>query len=222
MTQRQESEVSMMVSFENSPESEHHSSIAYFDFPLAGIHELPSLKLLVIELSQAFVADYAMAHIFTWHELDARLLQIGQRVTSWPEPPIEKIVSMLRERVDREGYTRVLWGQEASKVNTAQLNKCIPNLFWLNVFGPPYTNLFGLKRLMETPCESVEKLPYGRVALRLTPGLADEALEWGSYSTIRERCKNHLGASVFCGLSRPRNYAYSTPRFEFGTPYGDH
>ena len=90
MTQRQESEVSMMVSFENSPESEHHSSIAYFDFPLAGIHELPSLKLLVIELSQAFVADYAMAHIFTRHELDARLLQIGQRVTSWPEPQSRK------------------------------------------------------------------------------------------------------------------------------------
>jgi hypothetical protein len=222
MTQGQESEVSMMVSFENSQESECHSSIAYFDFPLAGADELPSLKMLLIELSQAFFADYAMAHILTQHELNARLFQIGQRVTSWPSPPADRIVSMLRERIDREGYRKVLWGQEASYINTAYLSKSLPNLFWLNVFGSPYIGLFGLNKLMGAPCESVEKLRYGGVALMLASSLADEADAWNSFHAVREKCKEHLGVSVFRDPNRPKAFPYTTPRFEFGAPLGRH
>lgn len=222
MTQLKATEVSMMISFENSAESGRHSSIAYFHCPLAGPHELPLLKTLLIELSQAFFADYAMAHILTRQELNARLIQIGQRVTSWPEPPADKIVSRLRERIDREGFERVLWGQEASYINTAYLSKNLPNLFWLNVYGWPYIELFGSSRLMTAPCESVEKLPYGGVALMLTSSIADDAHAWNSYSAIRDRCKDYLGASAFKGSNRPKDNSYKTPRFEFGTPRGKH
>jgi hypothetical protein len=215
MTQRKESQASMMVSFQNASKF-NHSSVAYFNFPLAGIHELPSLRLLLHELSEAFAADYAMAHILTRHELSERMLQIAQRVTSWPEPPIETIMARMRRRVDREGYARVLWGLEALKVNTHQLQQCLPNLFWLNVFGPPYTNLFGLKRLMDAPCNAVDQLPYGGVSLTLTRSLVDDPLEWNAYSAARERCKSHLGADAFCGRSVSKDYPYLTPHFEHG------
>ncbi len=222
MTERQKPKVSMMASFTAARAGAGHSSVSFFDFQLSGSHELPIVKNFVQELSEVFVADYAMAHVFTRNELEDYVARIAERKTSWPEPPAEQLVGRMRSRIEREGYTTVLWGAEVKKLNTLQLNRCLPNLYWLNVFGPPYVNVFGTHRLLDTPSESVEILPYGGISIGLTKDLPDTAEAWNEFKSVRARCRDHLDSNVFCETTALKDHQYQTPQFAFKTPVGAH
>jgi hypothetical protein len=222
MTESQEPRVSMMASFAAARGGARHSSVNFFDFQLSDADELPAIKDFVQELSEVFVADYAMAHVFTRNELEDCVARVAKRQTSWPEPPAEQLVARMRSRIEREGYTKVLWGAEVKNLNTLQLSKCLPNLYWLNVFGPPYVDVFGTQCLLDAPSESVQILPYGGISIELTKDLPDTAEAWGAFKAARARCRSHLDSNVFCEPTALKDHHYKTPQFAFRTRAGAH
>jgi hypothetical protein len=195
------------VSFEMPRPKSIHSSISFFEFQIMQMQQLESLDALVRELSQAFSADYAMAHILTRAELDDRLDQGLQRPSSWPEPSPDQIVARVRAQAEREAHALTLWRMEIAGVQTVYLRKCLPSLYWLNIFGPPYVKLFGKERLIATPGENVE--------VKLTNDLLDTPMAWEAFKQTRASCRKHLNSNVFCERGASKDHEYRTPEFCF-------
>jgi hypothetical protein len=216
---REDPKVVMQASFA-SPTSARprHSSISFFDFQLLNPTQLSTLTAFVKELAQTFHADYAMAHILSQNELEDCLARRLETPTSWPAPPASQIVARLRTRISREGYAKVLWGLECLKLQTVNLQQCLPNLYWLNVFGPPYAALFGRQHLLEAPAASVEMLAYGGTAIQLTDDLKDSKEGWETFKAVRTKCRNHLDSNAFCESTVGRDHHYQTPSFFLRQP----
>lgn len=219
LLKRENPKVLMQASFASSTSPRpRHSSISFFDFQLSDPAQLSTLSMFVKELAQTFHADYAMAHILSQNELEDWLACRLETPTSPPAPPASEIVARLRTRVSREGYAKVLWGIECLKLQTVNLQRCLPNLYWLNVFGPPYAALFGAQNLLEVPAASVERLAYGGTAIQLTNDLKDSNEGWENFKTVRTRCRNHLNSNAFCDSKVGGDHHYETPTFFSGRP----
>ncbi|MBO0868666.1 MAG: hypothetical protein J2P15_08895 [Micromonosporaceae bacterium] len=67
------------------------------------------------------------------------------------------------------------------------------DLYWANLFGPPYTELFGIERLSSAPAAVARQLQPGYFYLQLTDDIADRA----GIAAIRERVKAHIGPDCF-------------------------
>ena len=217
--EREDPKVLMQASFASSTSARpRHSSISFFDFQLLDPTQLSTLTAFVKELAQTFHADYAMAHILSQNEIEDWLARRLETPTSWPAPPASQIVARLRTRISREGYAKVLWGVECSKLQTVNLQRCLPNLYWLNVFGPPYAAMFGSLHLMEAPAASVESLAYGGTAIQLTDDLKDSKEGWETFKAVRTKCRNHLDSKAFCDSIVRGDHHYLTPTFFLRQP----
>jgi hypothetical protein len=216
---RENPKVLMQASFAASASPRRrHSSISFIDFQLVNPAQLSTVASFVKELAQSFHADYAMAHILSQNELEDWLAHRLETPTSPPAPPASQIVARLRTRISREGYAKVLWGIECLKLQTVNLQRCLPNLYWLNVFGPPYAALFGTQNLLEVPAASVERLAYGGTAIQLTNDLKDTNEGWENFKTVRTKCRNHLNSNAFCDSKVGGDHHYETPTFFLGRP----
>lgn len=206
-----------MATFAPSGSRPTHSSLSFFDFPLANADELSRLKMLVHEFAEVLHADYAVAHILTRAELESRVAHVTERRTNLPEPTGEQLAARMRARIEKEGYEKVLLGATVMKLGTRQLRTCLPNLYWLNIFGQPYISLFGRARIIDGPCASVETLTYGGISINLTKDLPDTPKAWNAFEAIRLRCETHLDSSVFCDAKAANNRQYRVPEFVIAT-----
>ena len=176
------------------------------------VNEIENVVALVREIATSCRVDYAVAHILTRAELSDRLAEIGKRPSKWPSPPVEQTLQRLGDKERRKGFAAVLWELDLINIHTVQLRQCLPDLYWLSVFGLPYTNMFGRERMLAAAAESVEELSYGGIMLRLTKDLLDSPESWRRFQAIRSRCKKDLDDGAFCGASESLN-AYRTPEF---------
>jgi hypothetical protein len=191
-----------------------HVSIA-FSFRSEGEEETSGVAPFVYEICEAFRADYAMAHILTDTELRERLAEKLLHPTSPPEPPVEQIVEKMRDAVRRKGFASVLEGLEIVGLGTHRLTKYLPDLYWLNVFGLPYVEVFGHDKLRTAPAEEVVGLSYGGVAVKLTSAFRDSTEAWNEFKTVREKCKLYLDSNVFFDPAAPSKGSYRVPTFRF-------
>jgi hypothetical protein len=67
------------------------------------------------------------------------------------------------------------------------------DLYWGNVFGPPYVELFGAERLRTAPAAIARELRPGYFYLQLTEDITDGA----GLADARRTVKAHLGADCF-------------------------
>lgn len=190
-----------------------HASIA-LSFRSERQEDLAGVTEFVYEICEAFRADYAMAHILTEKELSERLEEKLLRATLPPEPPVEQIVEKLRNAARRKGFASVLQGLEIGGLGTHRLIKYLPDLYWLNVFGLPYVEIFGRDKLRRTPSEEVLESSHG-VAVRLTKTISDTLEGWNEFRAVRKRCKCHLNSSVFFDRAAPLTQSYRVPQFRF-------
>lgn len=88
------------------------------------------------------------------------------------------------------------------------------DLYWGNVFGPPYVDLFGAERLLSARVAVVRELRPGYIYLQLTDDIADRA----GQEMIKEEVKAHLGADCFheATASTPRRAPHFTTAAEDG------
>jgi hypothetical protein len=192
-----------------------HSSITINCFESDQLDDLGRFCEFVYRVSEIFEADYSMAHILTWAELEDRLETIRRRPAMWPQASGEQTVQRFRQRTEREGFASVLWSMDVPDINTVQLRKCLPDLYWVNVFGRPYLEMFGRENILETPACEVRELSNGAVGIRLTESLIDTTEDWGSYKLARDRCKGHLDTGAFFDATMPPRHVYQVPQFQF-------
>jgi hypothetical protein len=203
----------MRVGFAGPDATWRHTSVSFIQFQLSLASDLLRLKTFVLELAESFEADYAMAHILTLRELNDWMECRFQGPPAWHEPPVEKMIARLRMMVDRDGFASVLWGTEIASLHTVKLQKCLPNVYWLNVFGAPYLEIFGKERLLSVPAYSIDHLAYGGVAVNVSKDLTDTDESWKYYKTVRDLCRSHLDCNVFCDSKAAKGHRYRTPEF---------
>jgi hypothetical protein len=218
IAERDEPMLKMIISFGRYGRGPSHASVNFSRFQLESVAELPTLRAFVKELASMLRADYGMAHILTHYELEAWFEDRLRRPTAWPSPPSEVMVADMRQRAEQNGFTSVLSGVLFDRLYTVHLRCCLPSLYWLNIFGLPYVDVFGLDRILETPSETIEKLTYGGVAIGLTTSLPDTAESWLTYKNVRERCQKHLNSDVFCQSTTRKDYKYRAPNFFLSGP----
>ncbi len=100
-------------------------------------------------------------------------------------------------------------------VTTHHLEKYIPDIYWVTVFGKPYVNLFSRERLLSAPAYRVRELPNGSMLVQLTeypPGLGEPP---NSYETQKSLVKDHLNPKAFFSLEKGLEYEYSVPTFRW-------
>lgn len=99
-------------------------------------------------------------------------------------------------------------------VTTKLLQKYLPDIYLVNLFGTPYTNMFGLEKLMSSPAHEVSLLPNGNVKLQIVP--IDEKGKWNlnDYIGAKLAVKKHLGEPYFYGGEESK-ILHKTPTFDW-------
>jgi hypothetical protein len=88
------------------------------------------------------------------------------------------------------------------------LTQNLPDLYWAQVFGGPWVELFGADRLASTPAHRVEEIAPGRWLVQLTEHLTDLVEDHDRFQALRETCKQHLGADCFFSPERGPSGSY--------------
>jgi hypothetical protein len=76
------------------------------------------------------------------------------------------------------------------------LQKCIPDLYWVTVFGAPYVEMFGKSKLLSAPVYKAEALSDDIVLLQLTPSL-EAVQDAGVFGGKKAVVKEYLGEEAF-------------------------
>jgi hypothetical protein len=136
---------------------------------------------------------YAMAHIFTQQQAD-------EYYRAWFELSPD--------------------GDSVRNARQGPFPYCLRDLYWGNVFGPPYTGLFGASRLRTAPAAVVTELRPGYFYVQLTGSITDlcDAGTLARYRATRDAVKDHLGPECFydAAATTPRR----APRFRAAAEEG--
>ena len=103
-------------------------------------------------------------------------------------------------------------GPRLSLTGRALAEECLPNLYWAQVFGPPWVELFGADTLASTPAHRVEEVAPGHWLVQLTERLADVVEDRAGFERVRAAAKVHLGADAFYSAERGLTGRYRTPQ----------
>jgi hypothetical protein len=98
------------------------------------------------------------------------------------------------EREDRRQLDTGL-GKQSLSVPPIELEKCIPDLFTLTIFGPSYIDLFGREKLLSAPCHQIERISPTLIGLWLAESLLSE--RDSVYEETNRKTKEHLGLEYF-------------------------
>jgi len=89
----------------------------------------------------------------------------------------------------------------------------IPDLYWINVFGPAYVSHFGKEKLFTVPAGAVEEDGQGRVWLKMAEEPLDMFRDPGMEAK-KNAVKRHLGRDVFRNPDRREDSQYDLPRLD--------
>ena len=154
----------------------------------------------------------------------------------------EELTGLIRDTVTRfgasYGYVHYLSQQEMKKLAGAdtvlggdgynppmmsvtrwKLVRCLPNLYWANVFGPEYVALFGgSDRVASAPAQIVGQLAPDTFYLQLTGDMLDFSTHHAEVDALRERTKQYLGADCFFDYESGFNGTYRVPNLGWEEP----
>jgi hypothetical protein len=82
-------------------------------------------------------------------------------------------------------------------ISSQMLQKCIPDLHWITIFGSPYLKLFGKDKLLSAPAHEVGALNDHTIAIQLTPSLEDMQNDPSGFAEARTKLKAFLGETAF-------------------------
>jgi hypothetical protein len=97
------------------------------------------------------------------------------------------------------------------QLTARSLTESLPNLYWAQVLGGPWVDLFGPDRIAATPAHRVAQVAPGRWLVQLTEHLSDVVEDHARFDAVRETCKQHLGADAFYSPERGPSGSYRSP-----------
>lgn len=98
-------------------------------------------------------------------------------------------------------------------VVTLDLQKNLPDIYWMTVFGRPYVELFSRERLLSCPAYRVKELENGSIVVQLTPELKDTATDEAAFERVRQEARNHLNKDAFFDPAKGLGDRYRVPEF---------
>lgn len=175
-----------------------------------------SLKNFVYELSDEFDAFYAAAHILTKEQLIWR--RVAAPVSKGREAWLASRSPELKQKHEESFQRRLAqWPKPTMlgpELRTVSLRRgFIFDLYWLNVFGPPYVEFFERSRVLSIPAYRIEELPYGGIGVQLTQDIKDTENEgvWDRFLAHRTTAKAHLNPNAFFDPALPLGHTYDGP-----------
>lgn len=150
---------------------------------------LDALRQLLRTLAIRYDADFGFMHLLTPREVKTGAL------------------------ADSVSATHVDGSGTFMSIPPILLTKYLPDLYWANVFGPAYLELFGHETVLATPAAVVEPLRDDLVYLQLTPEITDVRDRPEAFETARLAAKQHLGLEAFFDPHLGREHAYRVPDF---------
>ena len=94
-----------------------------------------------------------------------------------------------------------------------QLRRWLPDLYWGNLLGPPYVELFGRERIESAPAHTVKQVGPDLYYLQLSEQLEDLRDRWDEVAAVRAAVKQHLGANAFWDTALGEEHPYDVPAF---------
>jgi len=94
-----------------------------------------------------------------------------------------------------------------------KLRRWLPDLYWGNVFGPPYVELFGRERIESAPAHIVKQVGPDLYYLQLSEQLEDMRDKRDEVAAVRAAVKQHLGANAFWDPALGEEHVYDVPAF---------
>jgi hypothetical protein len=152
------------------------NSTAHINIPVRGARSpyIGSLERLVLRLCEVWKPDLACVHA----------LSDG-----------EAAEAIAKRRPDIIVTNRLSLAAEMSVGFTKQLEKGLPTLYWVTVFGPRYVDLFGRERLLRAPWASVVEADYGILGRITEEPPNDES--WPKFRASRDAVIEALGPEAF-------------------------
>lgn len=176
-----------------------------------------AVKSFVYEISTAFMADYALAHILTRDFLRHRLKQRGELMWSVSKHHGEKFEDRRQKAEQHLEEQLRCWPRRmflAPEIGSVNFQRgFIKDIYWLTVFGPAFVDFFGRTHILVMPAHEIRELEYGGIGVELTNGLADTPQAWQDFLVARAHAKEHLGHNVFFEIRLPRTHVYSGPKY---------
>jgi hypothetical protein len=102
-------------------------------------------------------------------------------------------------------------------INTRELLRSVPQLYWATVFGPPYVRMFGRERLESVPAAVRAELAPDLFYVQLTARLHDVIERPEAVDKARQAAKAHLGLDAFV-IASGASTAARLPTFSFAAP----
>lgn len=106
--------------------------------------------------------------------------------------------------VDRIARTYLLF------VTVHELRRCLPDLHWATVFGPPYVEMFGRERFESL---GAERIQADQFLVRLTPRLDDLVDAPAEIEERRRSVRRQLGENAFFDPTLDPDHPYIAPDF---------
>lgn len=100
-----------------------------------------------------------------------------------------------------------------------QLVRCLPDLYWGNIFGPEYVALFGGRdRMLSAPAPVIKELAPDTFYLQLSVDILDFVNRYKEIDALRERVKEHLGRECFFDYKAQFSKKYRVPDLGWKEP----
>ena len=90
------------------------------------------------------------------------------------------------------------------------LQKRLPDVPWLSIYGEPYIRLFGEAKILNAPFYKIEKLPSGHFLLQATESILQPVPD-----SVRSAIRKHLCEEAFMSGARWRYKDGKAPQFDF-------
>jgi hypothetical protein len=100
-------------------------------------------------------------------------------------------------------------------ISTQRISRGMPDLFWAQIFGRAFVDLFGLDKLLSSPAYQVEQLTPDAVYVQLTESIFDVRDRPAEVHARKQLVKRHLDDNIFLDSSRPSTHVYRKPVFAF-------
>ncbi|HET7616044.1 MAG TPA: hypothetical protein VFK27_03720 [Bacillales bacterium] len=90
------------------------------------------------------------------------------------------------------------------------LQKRLPDVPWLSIYGEPYIQTFGEEKILNAPFYKIEKLPSGHFWLQASESIHEPVTE-----IVRSAIRKHFGEDSFMAHPKWRYKNGKAPRFDF-------
>lgn len=91
------------------------------------------------------------------------------------------------------------------------LEKYLPELYWVTVFGEPYVRLFGKKRLLSVPAPVACEIGGGCIYIQLSDSIYDLEIDYEAVDGVRRAVKEHLDCNAFFDPDASEEHVYNVP-----------